>query len=250
MTRLSRLPTSVALSASGLAVGVLAWWVVVVAFAIPPYLLPSPGAVVARLLSSPGLYAQSAGETLLKTLVGGGLGIAAGFVFGILVAHVRLFRRMVLPYLIALRVVPKVALAPVFLLYVGLGFRTAVGFVALLTVFPMTISTPAGFDRVPDRQRDLLRSVDASNARILLAVELPYALPDVLAGLKQSVVLAIVGAVVAEWLLAPSGLGYLVLVGTESLQMAVVLAAVVVLGCLSVALYGVVTLIQRRLSWT
>jgi NitT/TauT family transport system permease protein len=196
------------------------------------------------------LYARSALETLLKTLVGGGLGVGGGFLVAVAVAHVRWFRRMVLPYLIALRVVPKVALAPVFLLYVGLGFGTAVGFVALLTFFPMTISTAAGFKRVPDHQRELLRSVDAAWLSTLLAVELPYALPDVLAGLKQSVVLAVVGAVVAEWLLEPSGLGYLVLVGSESVQMTVVLGAVVVLVCLSVALYGFVTLLQRRLSWT
>jgi len=238
------------LSVGVLVAGVAAWWVATRALSIPPYLLPTPEAVATRLLASPGLYAHHALSTLLKTLLGGGLGMAVGFSFGLAVAHVAPFRRVVFPYLIALRVLPTVAVAPVLLLYLGVGFDTAVLFVALVAFFPMAVSTAAGFDRVPPRHRDLLRSVGAGRVRSLLAVGLRFALPDLVAGAKQSAVLAVVGAVVAEWVVGTSGLGYLVLVSSETVQVASMLAAVAVLVCLGVGLYGAVALVGRRLVWT
>jgi len=250
MTRTGSQGTRVALPVGALVVGVAAWWTATTALSIPPYLLPSPAAVATRLLASPELYARHALATLVKVLAGGGVGIAAGFCLGVAVAHVGPFRRAVFPYLVALRVLPKVAIAPVLLLYLGIGFETAVLFVALVAFFPMAVSTAAGFDRVPPHQRDLLRSVDAGRFRALLAVDLRFALPDVVAGAKQAVVLAVVGAVVAEWIVATTGLGYLVLLGSETVQVAAMLAAVVVLVCLGVGLYGAVALVGRRILWT
>jgi ABC-type nitrate/sulfonate/bicarbonate transport system permease component len=235
---------------SALVVGVLAWWAVTVVFALPSFVLPSPVAVAGQLLDSPGLYLRNAGATLGKILVGGALGIGAGFTAGVLVAHVSLFRRMVLPYLVALRVLPKVALAPVFLLYFGIGFETAVLFVTLVTFFPMTVSTTAGFDQVPARQRDLLRSVDGGRIRGFLTVSLPFALPDIFAGLKQAVTLSVIGAIVAEWVVATDGLGSLILVASETVQVDTMLAALVVLVVLGLGLYGAVVGLQQRLRWT
>lgn len=240
---------SVVLPLAALAVGVGAWWLVVELLGVPAYVLPAPGAVAGRLAASPGLYARNAVATLGKVVGGGGVGVGAGFLVGTAVAQVPVLRRALLPYLVTLRVLPKVAVAPVLLLYVGVGFGTAVLFVALVAFFPMTVSTAAGFRRVPDRQRDLLRSVDAHPLRALYAVELPFALPDVFAGAKQSVALSVVGAVVAEWVVADRGLGYLVLVGAESVQVAVVLAALAVLVAVGLGLYGGVVALQRRVLW-
>lgn len=229
---------------------VLAWWGIVAAFGIPPYLLPSPVAVFERLLNSPDLYIRNARITFDKVVVGGTIGIVLGGGLGIIIATVPWFRRTIYPYLVAARVLPKIAVAPVLLIYIGTGFSTAVLFVALIAFFPMVVSTAAGFENVPRNAEDLLDSVDASFTRSFLFVQLPYALPDVFAGLKQSLTLSVIGAVVAEWIVANEGLGFLILFASEDVRPDIMLAAVTMLFVEGLFLYGAVVLVQRRVLWT
>jgi NitT/TauT family transport system permease protein len=231
-------------AALGVALGVVGWWAVVVTLHPPPYVLPSPASVAARLAGNPGLYLQNAAATVEKVLVGGSVGALAGLVLGTLVAHVDLLRDTLVPYLVALRVLPKIAVAPVLLIYFGLGFQTAVLFIALISFFPVTISTAAGFERTPGSHLDLLDSVAAGPFRTFLRVRVPYALPDVFAGLKQAAALAVVGAVVAEWLVSTNGLGYLILISSENIQTSVLLAALVVLLVVGLLVYAGVAAVQ------
>ncbi|MFD1633002.1 ABC transporter permease [Haloplanus ruber] len=234
---------------AGLVVAVACWWAVTVAFAVPPFLLPSPAAVLARLVGNPELYLTNAVETLRKILVGGAAGVTAGFTLAVLVTTIPLLRRALYPYLVAARVLPKIAVAPVFLIYFGVGFETAVLFVALVVFFPVVVGTAAGLSRTPDAHLDLLRSVDADPLRTFLSVRLPHALPDVFAGLKQAVTLSVVGAVVAEWILSNDGLGALILAASENVQVDVMLAALAVLLPIGLGLYGGVLLCQRAVTW-
>ncbi|SEO90688.1 NitT/TauT family transport system permease protein [Halogranum amylolyticum] len=238
----------IGLPAAALVVGLLGWWTVTAAGVVPSFVLPSPVTVAERLLTRPGLYVSNALSTLAKTLVGGTIGIVGGATLAVAISWHRLLRRALHPYLVAARVLPKVAVAPLLLLYVGLGFETALLFVALVTFFPMVVNTVAGLQRAPEVQRDLLRSVDAGRVRSFLAVELPYALPDVFAGLKQSVTLAVVGATISEWIVATKGLGYLILVGSENVQPDVMLAALTVLVAIGLGLYGTVVVAQRAVA--
>lgn len=238
------------LPAGALAAAVLAWWAATALLSIPTFVLPPPTAVAARLAGNPALYARNALTTVMAVLVGGAVGASGGFLLAVVLARSTLVRRALYPYVVAVRVLPKVAVAPLLLVYVGLGFDTEVAFVALVSFFPMVVSTLAGFRRVPARQYDLLASVGAPAHRTLLAVELRYALPDAFAGLKQTVTLAVVGAVVAEWIVATEGLGYLVLLASETVQPAVLLAALAVLVVVGLGLYGAVAALQRRVDWT
>ncbi|MFB6102238.1 MAG: ABC transporter permease [Haloplanus sp.] len=250
MSVAERVPLSGAvLPVAALLAAVGVWWVVTAAFAIPPFLLPSPVAVAARLAGNPDLYLTHAAGTLRKIFVGGAAGITAGFVLALVVAEVPLLKRAIYPYLVAARVLPKIAVAPIFLIYFGVGFGTAVLFVALIVFFPVVVGTAAGLDRTPEAHLDLLRSVDADPIRTFLAVRLPHALPDVFAGVKQAVTLAVVGAVVAEWILSDDGLGSLILVASENVQVDVMLAALAVLVPMGLLLYGGVTLCQRAVAW-
>jgi len=250
MTVAERVPfPDVALPVAGLVAAIACWWAVTVVFAVPPFLLPSPAAVVARLAGNPELYLASAAETLRKVLVGGAVGVLVGFSIAVLVATVPLLKRAIYPYLVAMRVLPKIAVAPIFLIYFGVGFGTAVLFVSLVVFFPVVVGTAAGLSRTPEAHLDLLRSVDADPVRTFLAVRLPHALPDVFAGLKQSVTLAVVGAVVAEWILSNDGLGSLILVASENVQVDVMLAALAVLLPIGLLLYGGVTLCYRAVTW-
>lgn len=244
-TTVRTLAGDVAYPAIALAVATLCWWTVTTVGDVPPYVLPPPEAVAARLLGNPALYAHNAWYTLEKVLSGLAVGAVAGFGLAVLVAYLPWFRTAVFPYLVTVRVVPKIAVAPLLLIYLGTGTTTAVVFVALVTFFPLVLSVAAGLDRAPAHLRDLLRSVDAGPVERVRYVDLPYAIPDVFAGLKQSVTLGVVGAVVAEWTIADDGLGFLVLMGAENLRADVMLAALSVLLLEGLALYGVVVLCQR-----
>jgi NitT/TauT family transport system permease protein len=250
MSYADRVPAAhVSLPASALAVGVLAWWAVVALFEIPPYLLPSPVAVGSRLVSRPGLYLRNARITLETILTGGAVGVLGGFGAAAVVVHSTLLRRALAPYLVTARVLPKIAVAPLLLVYLGTGAGTAVTFVALVAFFPTFVSSASGLRETPEEYLDLLRSVDAGPVRTFLLVRIPAAFPAVFAGLKQSAALAVVGAVIAEWILTDAGLGYLVLVGAENVRTDVVLAAVVVLFAEGLAVYGAVAAVENRISW-
>ena len=222
-----------------------AWWALTVVGDLPAFFLPPPDAVVGRLTGNPGLYLRNALFTLEKVVGGGAIGVVGGFVLAIAITYVSLLRKILLPYLVTIRVLPKIAIAPLLLIYMGTGMETAIVFVALIAFFPMVLNAAAGFERAPRTHRDLLRSVDAPPLKTFAHVTLPYALPDIFAGLKQSVTLAVVGAIVAEWIVADSGLGYLVLIGSENLQTDMMIAALFAMLALGLVLYGSVVLLQQ-----
>lgn len=237
------------LPVGALALGVAGWWALTVPLAVPSYLLPSPVEVAAALGRDPAFYLRNAWFTFEKIAYGGTIGVTAGFLLAVLISTVPWARRVIHPYLVTARVLPKLAIAPVLLIYMGTGFSTAIVFVALIAFFPMVVSASAGFDTTPEGQLDLLRSVRADPVRGFLFVRLPNALPDVFAGLEQSVTLSVVGAVVAEWIVADSGLGFLVLFASENVQTDVMIAAVTLVVVEGLALYGAVLLVERRVLW-
>ncbi|WP_265111069.1 ABC transporter permease [Halosolutus halophilus] len=231
--------------ASALCVGVALWWLITLVTDVPPFVLPPPDAVVARLVDNPRLYLANAWHTLEKIVYGGSVGIASGITLAVFVTYVPWFRRAVYPYLVTIRVLPKLAIAPLLLIYLGTGTATAIVFVALVTFFPLVLSTAAGLERAPPAYHELLQSVNAGPLERILYVDVPYAIPDLFAGLKQSVTLAVVGAVVAEWVVSDSGLGFLILLGSETVRPDVMLAALLILLLEGLALYGAVVLAQR-----
>jgi len=234
---------------TALVAGIAVWWLLVRIAAVPRVLLPSPAAIAGQLATHPELYLSHAAYTLRSVLVGAGAGIAGGVVLGIALGLSRALRRMLLPYLVAARVTPKIAVAPLLLVYLGTGDLTGLAFVALIAFFPATISTLAGVDRTPRLHLDLLRSVDAGRLATLRHVRLRHAIPDIAAGIKQSTALGFVGAIVAEWILGTPGLGSLLVVGAETVQPSVLLAALAVLFVLGLSLYGAVAALLTRIAW-
>lgn len=233
----------------GLILVVIGWWILTSVLAVPSYYLPKPGTVAERLINNYDFYLEHAWHSFEKIAWGGGIGIIAGAGLGLAIRFVPYARSVIFPYIVTLRVLPKLAIAPLLLIYLGTGTRTAVIFVAMIAFFPMVISTAAGLDRAPKPQRELLASVNAGPLRTIAHVYVPYALPDVFAGLKQSVTLAVVGAIVAEWIVADNGLGYLILIGSERLRTDLMFAALFTLLALGIALYGAIVLLQRKVLW-
>ena len=247
MSVAERVPApSATLPGAALAVALLVWWTATVALSLPSYLLPSPTAVAARLIDSPGLYATNALATLRRVVLGGGLGALVGAALAVLVVHIPLARRALVPYLVAARVLPKIAVAPLLLIYLGTGATTGLVFVALVAFFPMVVSGVAGLERPPRTHRELFESVDAGPLAVLFHLRMPHALPDVFAGLKQVTTLGVVGSVVAEWVVSTEGLGALILFAMEDVQIDVLLAALVVLFAIGLGLYGLVAFVEQR----
>lgn len=223
----------------------LAWQLAVTLYAIPPVILPSPTGVGAALLETyPRLLADAA-----VTAVTAGLGLAIGVVVGLCLAFAMTSssaaRDTVLPYVVALRIAPVIAIAPLFFLWFGRGVPTRALVVASLTLFPMTIATLDGLRSTPGEYLDLARSVDASPVRVFFQIRVPAAASSIFAGAKIAATLAIVGAVVAEFVTLNAGIGYRVFETSTRLRTAETYAALVVLSLLGIAFYLLPTVIER-----
>jgi|GEM_PF-339511 ABC-type nitrate/sulfonate/bicarbonate transport system permease component len=240
----------VAASTAALSLGgvVVAWAVAARAVPHGGLFLAGPDAVARLLVDSPWVFVGAATASAAKLGGGLALGGALGIAVGAVAALVPPLRTGAYTYLVGFRVLPVIAFAPLLLVWLGVSFAAGVVLVAAATVFPVAIAAAVGLRRLPADQRDLLRVVDAAGWRRAL-VRLRYAVPTLLAGVKLAVVTGLSGTVVAEWFVASDGLGVLVLQQTRSFQPALTFAAIAVLFALGASLFGLVSLVQRRLMW-
>ena len=219
---------------------------------LPAFILPAPSAVLARLATglTEGWLLRHTAVTLGEVLAGLALGLVAATALGYLVAKSRLLERVLTPYIVASQAVPIVAIAPLLVLWFGVGLRSKVLICALIVFFPILINTVLGLRSIEPDLRDLLRSLRATRRQTLLTLEVPAALPVWLAGLRVGATLAVVGAVVGEFVGADRGLGFLINFGRGQYDTALVFVAAGTLVGLALALYGAVAVLERRLlAW-
>ncbi len=214
---------------------------------VPAYLLPSPGAIVARLLASPELFASAALMTLAEALAGLALASLAGLTAAVVMAHRPWAERALFPLAVAVKVTPMVAIAPLLVLWLGFGPAPKIVVAALISFFPIVSNALIGFRAVNPRTLDLLRSLDATPVEIFWRLRLPHALPYLFSAYKVSTALCVVGAVVSEWVGAEAGIGHLIILANANLDMTTLAAAVVVLAAV-VAAVVVVALIGAALT--
>jgi NitT/TauT family transport system permease protein len=216
---------------------------------VSKFLLPPPEDVWRALvdLVGEGSTWHHAWVTLVEVAAGFAIATAAGVVVGVMVAEVRTLERALTPYLVALQVMPKVAVIPVLLLWFGFGAGSKVAVAAVFGFFPITAGTIAGLKATEGGHRDLTRVFGASRRQRLLVVDLPGALPTVLTGMEVGIVLATVGAVVAEYLAGSEGLGWLALRSLNQVRIPALFAVIVLLSVLGVVLYAFVAGLRRVL---
>lgn len=224
-----------------------AWWLVVTVFEIEPYILPPPETVVGVLVErfADGFLGQHAIATLTSVLMGYAAALAAGLVLGVLMASWKAMYRFLYPPIVAAQGVPKSALAPLFLIWFGLGATSKVVIAMTIAFFPIVISTFHGLRSVPPDLNKVGAVLGLSRWQLFRKIQFPYALPEIFSGLKVAIALAIVGAVVAEFVAANAGLGYVLIVATSQLNTALVFAALLVLGLMGIVLFTVVDLLER-----
>ena len=219
---------------------------------IPSFIFPSPGEVWAKFIiviqNGSLLYHMSV--TLQEVIAGLLLGLSAATITGYLLAKSPGVERLLSPYIVASQSIPIVAIAPLMVIWLGPGLLSKILTSALIVFFPVLVNTIVGLRSVPEELYDLMKSLQASVLQRITKLEIPAALPVFLGGLRIGATLAVIGAVVGEFVGADKGLGFLVNVGRGLYDTSLVFVAVFTLVLLALALYGSVVFLESRLlSW-
>ncbi|MGH9101065.1 MAG: ABC transporter permease [Acidimicrobiales bacterium] len=228
-----------------LAVLVLIWWAVTAVFSLPAYILPTPLKVLDSIIGTGPVLWTNLETTFLETIEGFIVAVIVGVAASLLIASSKVAERLIYPILVTTQAVPKVAVAPIFLAWFGLGSEPRIVIAGLLAVFPIIINTSVGLIGVDPGLLMLARSTGAKRHRVFWQVRLPAALPGFFAGLKLGIALAVVGAVVGEFVGGDTGLGYIVTYAQGNLNTSLAFAAIVLLSVLGVALFYIIDGIEK-----
>jgi NitT/TauT family transport system permease protein len=232
--------------------GLLAWELLARLSGLPRFILPSPMDVWTRLFKSlaDGSLLYHTSVTLLEITLGMLVGVTFATVLGYLLAKSRSLEKILSPYLVASQAIPVVAIAPLLVIWLGQGITSKVVICALIVFFPVLVNTIVGVRAVPLALYDMMHSLRASRWQMMSKLELPASLPILLGGLRIGATLSVIGAIVGELVDAKEGLGYLLKVGDFQYDTSMVFVAVMMLVALALALYGIVTLLEKRfLKW-
>jgi NitT/TauT family transport system permease protein len=231
-----------------LVVFVLAWEGIVRAWHIQEFLVPAPSAIGRALMAglTSRLYVDHFGVTLYESLLGFLIAAAAGIACGTVIAQFRVVEQTLYPYLVALQTLPKIAIAPLLIVWLGFGITSKVVIAALVAFFPILVNVIVGLKTVDASKLDLMRSLDASRWQTFRYVTFPNALPFVFAGLDIAIVFSVLGAIVGEFVGSQRGLGNLILQFHTSLDIAGMFAVLLLLAALGVGLHLLIQAIQRR----
>lgn len=231
--------------------GIFAIWELIVrVFQIPTYLLVGPVAAFTKLFEQPEYFASNAWVTVQEALAGFALGTALGVICGATLYYIPAVRHFLYPALIALDTIPKVALAPLFIVWFGFGFESKVFVAMAIAFFPLVINTFDGLSAVPNELKELARINNASAWMRMRKIEFWYALPSIFSGAKISISLAVGGAVVGEFIAGTEGLGQVILRANAQSDLASMFAAFMVLAAISLLLFYLITLLsQKLLPW-
>lgn len=233
-----------------LVVLLIAWQTVSWLAEPPVWLLPSPADVGRTVYEWRTDLPYHTGITLYETIVGFVASIVFGIPIAILIVYSRFLQQTIYPILLALQSVPKVAIAPLLLMWVGHGELPKIIVVFLVCFFPIVVSTATGMQAVPSALLDLVRSLSATNMQVFVKIRLPNAMPYIFVGLKVAITLAVIGAVIGEFVGSNAGLGYLILISTQQFNTALAFAAIILLTIMSILLfYGIEFLEKWLVPW-
>jgi NitT/TauT family transport system permease protein len=232
-----------------LAIFMLAIWQAACSvFDISPLVLPAPFAIALRLrdLMLSGTIWPHLWATVVEVVSGFVFGVIAGLVIGAMVSLIPVIERLVYPYLVALQTLPKVAIAPLFIIWFGYGLTSKIVITALVCFFPVLVSVIAGFHSTDRDQLDMMSAFGANKWQTLVRLRIPSALVLIFAGLEIAAVLAVIGAIVGEFVGAQVGLGYLIVALNFSLDVPGVFAVLIVLSAIGLLMHGAMRYAARR----
>src|SRR5262245_59238491 len=227
---------------------IAAWWAAVDLGDVPSYLLPPPQEVLPRIVADHESFINHSWVTIQEILLGFGWSVVTAIPLGLLIAQSPLARRMLYPLLVFIQLVPKIAIAPLFVVWLGFGLTSKVMLTLLLTFFPLLLASIAGFQILDQRLLYLTRSMGASFWQTFWYLRFPAALPVIFGGLKTSATIAATAAIVAEFVGANKGLGFQLLQATGIMDTTLVFAILFLLTMIGLALNAVVEVTEYLMT--
>jgi NitT/TauT family transport system permease protein len=230
--------------------GVLAWQLATYVFSIPSYLLPSPLAIAIDVAHRWPILLENTWITLIEIMAGFIISVAVGIPLAIVVTYSQTLDRAIYPLIVGSQTIPKVAIAPLLLAWFGFGLAPKVMIVALVAFFPIVVNSVVGLRSATPQMLHLARSMGASPIQVFWRFRLPQAMPSIFAGMKLAIVFSVIGAVVAEFVGAGSGLGYLIMIAGADFKIDRQFSAILVLSVLGMLLFWLAGWVERRvLPW-
>jgi NitT/TauT family transport system permease protein len=221
------------------------WQGVVVAFHVPHVILPTPTDIAEELWRNFPVLLRQAVPTTLDSVTAFAVATVLGVAIAIAVAYSPLVRDTLYPNLVLFQLIPKIALAPLFVVWLGITSESRVTYAAFISFFPVVISAAVGFASADASTLRLCRSLTASDWQSFVMVRFPFALPAIFSGMKIAMTMAITGVIIGEFISAKAGLGYFILYASSRMETALIFAALFVLCLIGVALFGAVALAER-----
>jgi NitT/TauT family transport system permease protein len=224
---------------------VVVWEAVVRIFAVSAFIVPAPSAIALSLVSEWPTLMQATLVTAGEIFFGFLVSVAVGIAIALVIERFDWLGRALYPLVVLFQNVPKVALAPIFILWFGYGLGPKIGLIVVIAFFPVTLSMLAGMQSVDRSLISLMDSVGASRTQILFRVRVPHSLPQLMAGTKIAATLSVIGAIVGEFAGAQDGLGYTIQFASTQLDTPLVFAALILVSVLGIAFYYAAEILER-----
>jgi NitT/TauT family transport system permease protein len=224
---------------------ICSWEAVVRAYQLPAIVVPSPSLIAETFINRHEILLTNLWPTFCQIVLGFALSVIGGIAVAILLTYSEIFRRGVYPLIVVAQIVPKVAVAPLLVLWFGMGDMSRLILAFLVAFFPMVVNAVVGFTSVDADTLQLARSYMGSRSKVFLKIRLPHALPNIFAGMKISITLAVIGVIVAEFVASQRGIGYLIIWSNGLLDTPLMFAAIILLSVVGLALYGLIAAIER-----
>ncbi len=221
------------------------WELGVRVFDVPSFILPAPSAALAKIAAHGPVLLDHLAVTFMETAAGFLLGIVFGILAAIPIVYSPILQQVIYPVIVLSQVLPKIAIAPILMIWAGYGPLSKVLIAFMISFFPIVVSTVTGLRSVDPDLVDLARSFSASEVKIFRKISFPNALPYVFVGFKLSITLAVIGAIVGEFIGGSKGLGYLILSSNFQMDTAMMFAALFLLSMLGLTLFGAIVLLER-----
>ncbi len=230
----------------GLAIfALLAWQFAVTFWKVPAYLLPPPSKIAVTFVTDWRVIYLNLGPTVISTLGGFALSLVIGVPLAVLIVFSHVAERLLYPPMVASQAIPKVAIAPLFIVWMGYGITPKIWIAFLIAFFPIVIDTVVGLRSVPPEMIQLGRSMGGGTLRVFLKLRLPNALPNLFAGMKVAIALAVVGAITGEFVGSQAGLGYLLTSASGQMDTPLVFAVLVTVSAIAVILFALIDGLER-----
>ena len=229
---------------------ILLWQVAVDIFKLPQIVLPTPASVVERVAQMPVFYLLHTWRTFYETIIGFGVAVIAGTFLAVMIVSSRFLEETLYVFLLILNGIPKVAIAPLFVIWLGTGIEPKIAISAIITLFIIVINLVLGLRSVDPEMLDLARALKGSPLKTLIKIRVPNALPNMFVAMKLGITTALICTIVAEFVASDRGLGYLILVSQGAFDTVQIFAAITILSVMGMVLFFIVDFAERiALPW-